>query len=319
VFGSYGHHFITDGFRSTDDTTGVRGSQTFVVRPNLLAEFGVDIAHYGGEAHSQPGPFSWGTHHVEEQAGFSRWQWNPSRRLRLNAGYRYQANSQFGSLNVPEAGGVYTLTNRVSVAFNASRGFRNPTLRELYLFPAPNPNLEPETMWNYETSLRVQAARRLRVSSTFYYADLRDIIVTLGRYPNMTLLNAGSAINRGMEFSGEWTTARRIRLQGGYAYLRSTNPQVLVPRNKVNYSLSLPLRKSNLDFSGISAGRRPGNVARTVYLDAYSNARLRLSHPLNEHLTVFAMVDNLFNQSYEYLPGYPMPGISAVGGFTWKM
>jgi outer membrane cobalamin receptor len=33
---------------------------------------------------------------------------------------------------------------------------------------------------------------------------------------------------------------------------------------------------------------------------------------------VFVLVDNLLNQRYEFIPGYPMPGTSASGGFTLK-
>jgi len=318
AYGSYGHNFITDGFRSVDDATGVRLAQTFLLRPNLLAEFGADVMHYGGEAHSMPGPYSYGTHHIDEQAGFGRVQWLPWRNLRLNAGYRYQANSQFGSIPVPEVGAAYSFSRRYSLSFDASRGFRSPTLRELYLFPAPNPNLKPETMWNYQTSFHAQLAARLRAWTTLYYANMRDLIVTLGNYPNLDLLNAGDAINRGVEFRSEWTPWGRIRVQGGYAYVRSTNLAPLVPQHKFNYSVSVPLRRLTADFSGISAGRRFADTRHTSYLGEYTVARLRLAYPLSEHVTSFVLIDNLFNREYAYLSGYPMPGVNAAGGLSVK-
>jgi iron complex outermembrane receptor protein len=318
VFGGYGRNFISDGFRSTDDATGVRAAQSFVLNPRLLAEIGTDDRRYGGEAHTAPGTFSYGTHHIHEQAGFARLQWLPFHRLRLNAGYRYQANSQFGDISVPEVGGSFALTKRYSIGLDASRGFRNPTLRELYLFPAPNPNLKPETMWNYQASFHAQLGRGFRGWSTVYYASLRDLIVTLGRYPNLSLLNAGDAANRGVEFNSEWTSRRHIRLQGGYAYVRSTNLPPLIPASKLNYSISLPLRRLTLDFNGITAGRRYASTARTRRLSRYTDARLRLSYPLGEHSTVFALVDNLFDRRYEFISGYPMPGVNATGGLTVK-
>ena len=57
VYGSYGRNSISDGFRSTDDATGVRAAQTFVLNPSLLADVGTDLMHYGGEAHTVPGTF----------------------------------------------------------------------------------------------------------------------------------------------------------------------------------------------------------------------------------------------------------------------
>ncbi len=318
VYGSYGRNSISDGFRSTDDATGVRAEQTFVLSPTLLAGVGTDDMHCGGEAHTVPGTFSWGTHHIDEQAGFARVQWLPLRRLRLNAGYRYQANSQYPGINVPEAGASFALSDGYSIGFEASKGFRNPTLRELYLFPAPNPSLKPETMWNYQATFHAQPSRRFRAWTTVYYASLRDLIVTLGNYPDLALLNAGDAINRGVEFNSEWNLGGRIRVQGGYAYLRSTNLAPLVPANKFNYSVSIPLRRLTVDFSGISVGRRHADTAHTAYLNGYTDGTLRLSYPLAERSTVFALVDNLFNRRYEFLPGYPMPGTNAAGGITLK-
>jgi outer membrane cobalamin receptor len=318
VFGSYGRNFISDGFRSTDDATGVRADQTFVLNPTLLLDVGTDDMHYGGEAHTEPGDVSYGTHYINEEAGFARLQWLPLRRLRLNAGYRYQENSQFGGISVPEAGASFSFSERYSIGFDASRGFRNPTLRELYLFPAPNPNLKPETMWNYQATFHAQPSRRFRTWSTVYYASLRDLIVVLGNYPNLVTLNDGNAVNRGVEFNSEWNPLGRVRVQAGYAYLRSTNLAPLVPANKFNYSVAIPVRRLTVDISGISAGRRYADTTRTTYLGSYTDATLRLSYPLGERASVFALVDNLLNRRYEFLQGYPMPGINAAGGFTLK-
>jgi outer membrane cobalamin receptor len=318
VYGSYGRNFISDGFRSIDDATGFRLDQTFAVKPTLLIEVGSDERRYGGEAHQEPGGANYGTHHINEEAGFAIVQWTPIHHLRLHAGYRYQANSQFGGLSVPEAGGSFAFSDRYSLAFNASRGFRNPTIRELYLFPAPNPNLLPETMWNYQASFHARPARRVHAWTTVYYASLDNLVVTLGHWPNMNLLNAGNALNRGVEVSSEWTPFGHVRVQGGYSYLRSTNLQPYVPQNKLNYSIEIPIRRLTANFSGISVGRRPADTTHTSYMSGYTNAALRLSYPLTERSTVFALVDNLFNQRYEFIPGYPMPGTTATGGVTFR-
>ena len=318
VYGSYGRNFISDGFRSIDDATGIRLDQTFALNRTLLLEVGSDDMHYGGEAHEEPSGYSYGTHHIDEQAGFTFLQWTPLRGLRLNAGYRYQANSQFGGLSAPETGGSFAFSHRYSIAFNASRGFRNPTLRELYLFPAPNPDLLPETMWNYQATFHARPSRVFHAWTTVYYASLQNLIVSLGDWPDMTTLNAGNAINRGVEFSSEWMPWGHVRVRVGYNYITSTNLAPYVPANKFNYSVEIPVRHLTADFSGISAGQRFTDTTHTSYLGAYTDATLRLSYPLGERATVFALVDNLFNRRYQFLPGYPMPGINAAGGFTLR-
>jgi outer membrane receptor protein involved in Fe transport len=114
VYGSYGRNFISDGFRSIDDATGIRLDQTFALNSTLLLEVGSDDMHYGGEAHEEPSGYSYGTHHIDEEAGFTFLQWTPIHGLRLNAGYRYQANSQFGRLSAPEASGSFAFSDRYS-------------------------------------------------------------------------------------------------------------------------------------------------------------------------------------------------------------
>jgi outer membrane cobalamin receptor len=43
---------------------------------------------------------------------------------------------------------------------------------------------------------------------------------------------------------------------------------------------------------------------------------LKATVPLSRHWNATTLVDNLFNQNYEVVTGYPMPGVSAAGGFT---
>ena len=79
-------------------------------------------------------------------------QWNAVERLRLNAGLRYENNSVYGNIAVPEFGASYRLREGYTLGVAVGRGFRNPTIRELYLFPAPNPLLKPEKLWNYQAT-----------------------------------------------------------------------------------------------------------------------------------------------------------------------
>jgi outer membrane receptor protein involved in Fe transport len=134
----------------------------------------------------------------------------------------------------------------------------------------------------------------------------------------MTTLNAGNAINRGVEFSSEWMPWRRIRVRGGYNYITSTNLAPYVPANKFNYSVEIPVGRLAADFSAISAGRRFTDTTHTTYLGEYTDATLRLSYRLGERTTLFLLADNLLNRSCQLIPGYPMPGINAAGGFTLK-
>jgi outer membrane receptor protein involved in Fe transport len=317
-YSAYGHHIITDGFRSVDSTTGLRAQQSFALRPELIAEAGTDVVSYGGRARNVNNALDYGEHDLHSAAGFTRLQWAADPRTRLVAGLRYDHHSLCGAVTVPEFHATRDLSRRYTVAVGAARGFRNPTIRELYLFPAPNPRLAPERLWNYEVSLQARPRPGLSASATAYYADLSNVIVTLGRFPNVQMANAGRALNRGLEGLARWSPRRRLEVNAGYSWLHSTNLPPLVPAQKWTYAVEFDAGRAFLHLGGMSVGRRWADLTRQGSLGAYTLATLRCSIPLKRGWNAHLTVDNLLNRRYEVLAGYPMPGINALAGVSFQ-
>ncbi len=297
-------------------TSGDRPSSAFRDQDGLTLEAGADFVNYGGAARNIKGRLNYGSHELTSAAGFARMQWSAISSVRLFAGGRYEHNSLFGGTGVPEVGAVWTPRRRVTVSAEAAKGYRNPTIRELYLFPAPNPNLKPEHMWNYQASIRVQPVDSLTATLTGFYADLSNLIVTTGRYPNVALQNTGAALNRGLEAAGRWRASRRIAIQSGYAWLRSTNLSPYVPAQKFNYGADINAGRAFVYFGGVVVGERWANTQHSAKLAGYHLGELRLTLPVKDHWRMFALVDNLFDRAYSVVPGYPMPGINATGGLS---
>jgi outer membrane receptor protein involved in Fe transport len=313
-FSSYGRHMIWDGFRSIDHTTGARVHQNFALTPRLAVDGGADLVSYGGRANNIKSLADFGEHDLRDAAGFSRTTWVPLSRLRLNAGLRYQHNSLYGGIAVPEFGVSYQLADKYAVSAAVARGFRNPTIRELYLFPAPNPNLRPEHVWNCQATIHARPRPGFSAWVTGYYADLSNLIVTTGRFPNLQLSNLGRALNRGVEANVRWQPARRVGFNSGYAYLRSSNLGPYIPSHKLNYSLDLDAGRAYIHFGGMTVGPRWADIQRTWQLAGFTVASLKFTIPVRRNFSVFGLVDNLFNRHYEVVTGYPMPGVNALGG-----
>jgi outer membrane cobalamin receptor len=316
VYSTWGRNFISDSFRSVDRITGGRIYQTWSLPRSVAVDFGTDVTNYGGLARQQGGTNYGGSHEITDAAGFVRGHWAPSLKTLINAGVRCQSDSHFGDITVPEFGASWRASDRITLAGAISRGFRNPTIRELYLFPAPNPNLKPEDEWNYQATVQGRITGNLAAWTTFYYANMGNQIITLGSYPNMKLLNSGKAINKGVETNLRWTLRRRVSATGGYAYLRSTNLAPLVPGNKANLGLDFDLRRAFLHVGIQPVGRRYTTSAHTTQLGGYTEANMKLSVPITRKLNFFGTVDNLFDHRYQVLTGYPMPGINGAGGFV---
>jgi iron complex outermembrane receptor protein len=294
----------------------VRLDENIALSRTLTLEAGSDVVDYGGVARNVVGGLDYGSHALTSAAGFARVQWSAASRLRLFAGGRYESNSLFGGTGAPEAGAVWTPRERVTLSVEAAKGYRNPTIRELYLFPAPNPSLKPERMWNYQASVQVRPADSFTATVTGFYADLSNLIVTVGRYPNLALWNTGAALNRGIEIAGRWRASRRVAIQSGYAYLRSTNLAPYVPWNKFNYGADMNLGKVFVYFGGMVVGERWADLQHSLKLAGYPLGELKLTVPVREGWRVFVLVDNLFHRQYSVVSGYPMPGINAMGGLS---
>jgi iron complex outermembrane receptor protein len=241
-----------------------------------------------------------------------------SRRLVLNAGIRYDHHSQHGGIVAPEFGATFRFAGDYSLSVAAGKGFRYPTIRELYLFPAPNPSLEPERLWNFQGTFQLKPHRSLLMWATGYYADIDNTIVTTGRFPNLALENSGRALNRGVEINGRWQPRRLFSINGGYAHLRSTNPAPYAPAHKFNYSLDLDLERFFLSLGGVSAGRAWTDFGRTRRLGPYTVISLKGTFPLGKGTSAYVMIDNLFNRRYQVVADYTMPGVNAMGGIRFK-
>jgi outer membrane cobalamin receptor len=317
LYSTWGHNFIglNDTFRSTDRMTGGRVYQTWTLPHDVAMDFGADLVNYGGLARLYGGTDYGGEHQINDDAGFVRVHWAPTIKSLFNAGVRYQANSQFGSITVPEFGALWHATGRTTFSGAISRGFRNPTIRELYMY-SPNPDLEPEEEWNYQATAQARLTSKMAAWTTFYYTNMRNQIETLGSYPNVQRLNGGQAINKGVETSLRWAILRRLNATGGYAYLRSTNLAALVPGNKANLALDADLKRAFLHVSVQAVGKRYTTTTHTVQLGGYAEASLKLSVPVTSRLNFFGTADNLFDKQYQVLTGYPMPGINGAGGFV---
>ena len=170
LFYNWGDHWINDGytpnagespqngrFNSFDDMMGISIHQSTNLFEGNRITFGFDWFRYGGEAWTEyvKGEKE-GTRtdlvnkHENEVAGYIDFRQSIGRWLTFNAGLRADHHSRVGTEWIPQAGIAFHLPHGMELKASASKGFRYPILREMYMFPPQNPDLQPESMWNYE-------------------------------------------------------------------------------------------------------------------------------------------------------------------------
>jgi len=116
-------------------------------------------------------------------------------KVTVNAGIRLDHHEVNGSEWIPQLGLTYAPVASTVIKAVVSKGFRNPTIREMYMFPPQNPDLQPERLMNYEVSL-MQSLLENRLS--------------LG--VNLFAIRGDNMIQ--VDFCG-WQAVKRKRRQGG--------------------------------------------------------------------------------------------------------
>jgi iron complex outermembrane receptor protein len=331
LFYNFGDHKINDGyyqgrtqprdfrFHSNDYNIGASLYQAFNLFKGNTITAGVDFMDYGGKAWNKyvddrPNAGIVDTS-LYEIAGYVMMQQNLFEKITLNAGVRYEYNKTYGGEWVPQAGLAYTPHRTTTIKASIGKGFRNPAIRELYMWASANPDLEPERLWNYEIAVdQTFFNGRLALEFAGYLADGKNLIQTAGAYPNVKNVNTGEFLNTGIEFSFRWQAFKNFRLQGNYSYLYMDKPLLYSPEHQLFLAVNYRLKQWNFSVScrfvdGLYSAIDPNPVIETfTTLDAKVAFR-----PL-KWLELFLKGENLTNRNYQIITGYPMPGIMLFGG-----
>ena len=110
-----------------------------------------------------------------------------------------------------------------------SKGFRNPTIREMYMFPPQNPDLKAESLMNYELSFTGQLlGGAMSYGVNLYYINGDNIIMTDPALRKN--VNSGEIENWGVETNLGYHINRHWQINANYSWLHMENPVLAAPR-----------------------------------------------------------------------------------------
>lgn len=330
-FYNWGDHNINDGYttggkpldyryRSRDNAYGLLFYQ--IVRPwqgNMIT-LGFDYKSYGGKAWNRflnhaPDKIMVDTSSYD-LGGYAIMQQNLFKdRLTLNAGGRLEHNKSYGNKWIPQIGLAIRPTENFVIKSSFSKGFRNPTIREMFMWAPANPNLKPEEMTNYEVVLEHYLFKRsLYLEVSGFIADGKNLIQTQIINNKPMNVNTGSFKNKGIEVAMQADLSGKFSLSGNYSWLYMKIPVLNAPERQlyVNANFHTPKWQVNIGYQYING----------LYLVTGKNARqedygllnAKVSYKLFPAMTIFAKGENLTREKYQILDGYPMPGAIFFGG-----
>jgi vitamin B12 transporter len=305
---------VNKGDRTSEDW---RGALTLV--PGQVLVMGVD--HYSESARTSSTDARTGNHgaYLELQSEFAK-------RLFLTANVRNDWNDTFGQhMTYRIAPAVLSPFTETKLKASYGTGFKPPSLFQLFGQIPPfffgNPALRPETSRGYDYGFEQPLfGDRFRFGITWYNNKVDNEIDSDPTFT--TLINVDEASIHGYEAFATLDVTPRFSLRADYTYthIDATADAAIVRRPPHKYSLQAVWKPT--DAWQISATLIAASGWRdfdrvtfaTINQDGYTTVNLASSYDVNQHVKVFARIDNLFNRTIENPNGFLQPGFSVFGG-----
>jgi outer membrane receptor protein involved in Fe transport len=150
--------------------------------------------------------------------------WRIANDWEFTAGLRYDHFSDFGDTVNPRLALVWLTRYNLTTKLLYGRGFRAPSFAELFNINNPvalgNPNLRPETIETVELAFDYRPIDNLHLALSVFHYWWDDIIQFVPLQPAQ---NVGEQTGLGLELEADWRITDNFRLQGNYAFQRSTD------------------------------------------------------------------------------------------------
>ena len=335
AFYNWGHHEINDGYgpgeqpqqalyMHDDLMGGVSVYQSATLFSGNRLTLGFDWQHFGGRAWNEAvdtkAESVIGDREQDVLAGYAELRQDLAPWLTIDAGLRVDHHSQAGTELVPQGGVTLRLSPASDLKAMVSKGFRNPTIREMYMFPPANDQLEPERLVNYELAYTQRLLQnRLRLGANVFYMKVENLIETVRTDGRPRNVNTGKMENWGFELEAACDLTESLKVNANYSFLDMNHPVVAAPEHKLylgaNYSVGRFAFATGLQYVGglYTATEAANGVDETEDFWLWNlTATCRVAHGVS----VFARGENLLAQRYEVNYGYPMPRATAMAGVS---
>jgi len=238
---------------------------------------------------------------------------------------------------VPKLGFLWNVTDSFVLKNNYFRSFKFPDFEELYwsdgiTASVGNPDLKPEDGWGGDIGLSWCFRNLFNFESTFFTHWLKD---SIHWYPGTNGIwrpeNVGEAVFLGLdnklrfEIPVKLGSIKKIIPSLSYQYLLSyllsfgygfaDNKRIpYSPIHTIGGSLEIPWGSGSVIINGHYESIRYDDRANLTQLKPYFLLNAAVNQKIGKIFTVFGVLRNILNESYQSFNDYPMPGITLTLG-----
>jgi vitamin B12 transporter len=296
---------------------------SFFVGPWSTSTVGLEYRHEEGD---NKGVFKSATH---TKSFFFEQQFRFFDRIFLTGGVRIDDSSAFGTHTTPRGSAAFLIKETgTRIRGSAGSGFRAPTLNELFFPGFSNPDLQPETSFSWDVGVDQTFWReRIRLGLTVFYNKFDNLIrfVPINTFPFVAAINVARARASGVEFTGEADLLKNLVASVNYTYTDSEDLSTdrwlaREPQHRWNIGITWePIRRLQLftqihvvtrQFESEQAGFNSGHTR----IDVGGNYRLIDKYGVLQFLDLTARVNNILNEGYAEVRGFPALGTAFLLG-----
>jgi outer membrane receptor protein involved in Fe transport len=342
LYYNFGDHDISDGWHSVDRMMGAMIYQGMKLFPGNTVTLGLDYMNYGGKGSPittvlrdeegnvimpptfQLSPVNDTWIDMNNTGLYTTVQQNLWQQVTLNGGLRYEMNATYGNEWIPHLGLSWNPGAKTNLKASVSKGYRAPSIRELYLFPPANDNLLPERMVNYELGWSQYWVKgKIKTELTTFMSDGQNLIVMVPPVapPPPQYKNSGAFNNKGIEFLLNYQLLEGLRLHTNYTFIHMEHPLPATPGHNLFLSATYQLKKwqFRLKLQGIFDLYNDTGGSVVVVEKDYQLLGARIAYQATRFMNIYLAGNNLLDQQYEINYRYPMPGINFMGGVSLKL
>ncbi|MDE5611512.1 MAG: TonB-dependent receptor [Odoribacter sp.] len=332
-FYNWGKHWINDGygigemprdyrFHSRDKMLGISWYQSAELFKGNRLTAGIDYFRFGGKSWNQPLNGDERTVQVDktqdEVAGYVDFRQHLSAWLTLDVGVRVDYHSEMGTEWIPQAGLSFHLPREAGIKLSAGKGFRYPTIREMYMFRPANPELLPERLWNYELAFSQRLLNgRFSYGVNVFYIDGENVIMRMPVEGRPLNVNVGEIENAGVEVQAGYRLSSVWAVDANYSYLHMKNPVLASPEHKLYAGILYDWKRWSVS-TGVQYVKGLYKSLDPVETEDFVLWNLRASFRATDWLYIWARGENLLAQRYEINAGFPMPKATVMAGINVK-
>jgi outer membrane receptor protein involved in Fe transport len=334
MYYNWGHHHIDDGYHPgatsptyyyihDDQMGGFSLYQSVSLLPGNHITMGLDYQNFGGHAYDKAKKDGARTElakkNINEIAGYVQVSQELLSWMTFDGGIRLDHHSLSGNEWIPQGGFSFHFDDNSTGRVMISKGFRNATIRELYMFRPANANLKPEKLMNYELSYQKHLLdNKLYLGANVYYLKADNMIQTTMVNGKPLNANTGETENSGFEIEFKYQANTHFTLNGNYSFLHMSHPQLAAPEHKCFVEGSWKPTKLLQINTGIQyiAGLYTATGTKKKK-ENYWLWNTTVNINIQKGLHLFVRGENLLAQKYETVSGFPMPRATIMSGIDW--